>query len=946
MLHQLTIPTKVSVEAALDYKQLFTTGLEYVKRLSGRIWTDYNVHDPGITTLELLCYALTDLSYRASFPVKDLLSIKCDFSGVVESVDESARVIEVKGEVMVEVKGQLTKELRTMRFAADDKTKITRAMGDLPFTELRKGMNVSIESKRDGDRTIAAIIHITDIHITERFTARSILPNRPLTLLDYRKLLIDLKGVRNAWLQRSELMYFADTVKGKLLRENPKLAGIEDVRIAGLYDVIIDYEAGSDEISALGDIKRRLHANRNLCEDFVNFMKVDEQYFNLCCEVELSPEADTSKVKAEILFQVQEYLAPTVRNYTLSEMLDRKKPDGSAYTVDEIFDGPTLDYGFIDDAELEKAELREEIRLSDIISIIMDIKGVLAVRDIIVNPTGTITPLEDKWVIGVDTGKKAMLNVDHSRLVFYKRNMPVRENSDQVKALYSERVEAVEKKAETAIPYDLPVPLGTYRNPGEYYSFQNHFPAIYGLSDIGLPHETDDKRQALPYQLKAYLLFCDQVMADYLAQLSHIKELFSTDPQLRHTYFHQVVNSFVDYRRIYQVADGTEEPNHEEIMKLLNDMDDSKLSMDRRNRFLDHLIARFAERFNEFVQIMYSAFGSTPETAAALKCEFLNHYPAISSERALAYNYTLKNDEALWNTDNVSGLEKRLARLLGIRNFMRRNLGDIAYDIYAEVDTTPEDEFRFRVRNRDTGKILLSSSTKYTTPAKAREEMRRAIHAALLPSGYDRRVTTDGKHYFNIVDSTGDIIARRIEYFNTLDDMEHAIQVVMEHLRVNYSDEGMYLIENILLRPEQETDPFLPIPPESGSFDDAGTDPYSYRIHIILPAYASRFENMDFRRFAEEVIREETPAHILPKICWISKEEMAVLEKRYQDWVYLKSRRETASREDKLKDFIDIMFSVRNIYPEEKLCSCASAEDQPKFILGQTALGTMGNNKT
>ncbi|TGX54123.1 hypothetical protein E5A73_08355 [Sphingomonas gei] len=37
-------------------------------------WTDYNTHDPGVTLVELLSYALTDLGYRATLPVEDLLA--------------------------------------------------------------------------------------------------------------------------------------------------------------------------------------------------------------------------------------------------------------------------------------------------------------------------------------------------------------------------------------------------------------------------------------------------------------------------------------------------------------------------------------------------------------------------------------------------------------------------------------------------------------------------------------------------------------------------------------------------------------------------------------------------------------------------------------------------------------------------------------------------------
>ena len=485
------------------------------------------------------------------------------------------------------------------------------------------------------------------------------------------------------------------------------------------------------------------------------------------------------------------------------------------------------------------------------------------------------------------------------------------------------------------VPYDFTIPMGSYRNPGSYYSFQNHFPALFGLSDSGLNSTADEKRQAQACQLKAYLLFFDQVMADYFAQLGRVKELFSTDPELQRTYFHQAVNSFKDYERLYGTGDG------DRIVKTIEDsVEDKDVLIERRNRFLDHLIARFAERFHDFVNIMYSAFGAAPEQMITLKCEFLNDYPAISSERSLAYNYSLKEDADLWNSDNISGLERRLARLLGIRNPARRNLGDIAYDIYAEIDGTPADEFRFRIRKRDTGKIILSSSTRYATPELARAEMRRAIHFGLLPSGYQRKTTRDGKHYFNVVDGSGEVLARRIEYFANEDLMNAASDETMEYLRVNYSDEGMYLIENILLMPEETDDPFLPVCPASNGKVCAENDPYSCRIHIILPAYGSRFQSMDFRRFAEEVIREEIPAHILPKICWISECDMARFEKDYRDWIYLKAGAGKAERKEKLSRFIETLFTVRNVYPSERLHECDPGNEQPKFVLGRTALGT------
>ena len=57
-----------------DYAFLRAKGLEHIERLAHRLWTDYNVHDPGITILELLSYAITDLGYRTGQDIRDLLT--------------------------------------------------------------------------------------------------------------------------------------------------------------------------------------------------------------------------------------------------------------------------------------------------------------------------------------------------------------------------------------------------------------------------------------------------------------------------------------------------------------------------------------------------------------------------------------------------------------------------------------------------------------------------------------------------------------------------------------------------------------------------------------------------------------------------------------------------------------------------------------------------------
>jgi hypothetical protein len=56
-----------------NYIALREEAIRLVQAMSGQIWTDYNFSDPGVTIVEQVCYALTELGYRAKLPVEDLL---------------------------------------------------------------------------------------------------------------------------------------------------------------------------------------------------------------------------------------------------------------------------------------------------------------------------------------------------------------------------------------------------------------------------------------------------------------------------------------------------------------------------------------------------------------------------------------------------------------------------------------------------------------------------------------------------------------------------------------------------------------------------------------------------------------------------------------------------------------------------------------------------------
>ena len=74
------------------------------------------------------------------------------FSGAIEIVDDMAKAIEVKGKVK--------KEDKSLTFATDDKTKITKGKDTLAFADLKKGMKVSVEYQKAGDKMTAVAIKV------------------------------------------------------------------------------------------------------------------------------------------------------------------------------------------------------------------------------------------------------------------------------------------------------------------------------------------------------------------------------------------------------------------------------------------------------------------------------------------------------------------------------------------------------------------------------------------------------------------------------------------------------------------------------------------------------------------------------------------------------------------------------------------------------------------
>ncbi|WP_241285368.1 hypothetical protein [Chryseobacterium arthrosphaerae] len=936
----ISISKNIETGDQTDFHFLRRTGIEYIEKLGGKLWTDYNSHDPGITTLEVLSYAITDLGMRMNLNMEDIL-------------------------------------------ASEDSE--------------------------------------NDIH-TQFLKAAEILPSRPLNELDYRKLFIDIsmpgnhsRPIRNCWLIPKTEKLYVDCKTGKL-DFKPVGDKTESFNVKGLYDLYVDYAedidaegSGCEKSNVNIQILDRYHANRSLCEDLAEIRQVETQKVAVCARIGLVNKADEELVHAKVLKTVNNYLSPEVHFYSLKQMLDK------GLTTDQIFEGPLLDNGFIDTEELKASQLRREVRLSDIISEIMKIDGVKEIHEISIAGCDNVVKQTNDWLLCIEKGRKPEL-CELSSFSYSKGSLPLNINDKKVQEYL-----ATLKREEELLRDDarknkeLPLPKGTSHDIGNYATILNEFPDTYGVGISGIIGNQSPEREALAKQLQGYLLFFDQILAGYFKHLEKVKEVLSINGGLKRTFFTQALKNIKGFDQLVSRYDTEDDDKLTD--SLYKELDNS---VERRNEVLDHLISRFAETFSDYTFVMKSLYGkSTDEIVLSNKENFLKEYTSLSKDRGLGYNYTLIGESDIWNTGNISGVQKRIARLLGIKNYTQRNLSQSPVSIIEAVENGKK-SFTWKIKDKD-GSIVLSSVNTYTTEHIATKNLNDAMYQTIqidqedLEKALDKldkekpedilnklkdcekdfclignikiKVSQGGNYYFEIIDDTAqqNVIAvhKKTNPYLTLQDLKVGIEKTVKYFKYEFTEEGIFLVEHLLLKPtvkdyklmggigcmsiegsfrimydleEKEiptTDPVKYSEAFMDSCEGCETDvfdPYSYRVSVVLPGFAYRFQDPDFRRYAETVIRQEIPAHILAKICWVgdrlseqqtAQNDLSEFEVAFKKYLSDKSRNNIVNLGNSITDLLAALAHLNNIYRPGRLLDCDANDNDTldgKIILGQSNL--------
>ena len=677
-------------------------------------------------------------------------------------------------------------------------------------------------------------------------------------------------------------------------------------------------------------------------------------------------------------------------------------------TTDQIFEGPPLTHGFIDDEEFQTIQKKCEIRASDVIQILMDVPGVVAVKNLsLLSFVEEQLRAQEPWILRLTTDRFVApeFSPDRSKVIFYKNDLPYYPNRKRVLELLKEQQASdIPTKLKT-VDLNLPIPVGEDKQLETYYPIQNELPANYCVGKVRVAESQTSLRRAQSRQLKAYLLFFEQLLANYLSQLANVRKLFSWGQSEIRTYFTQPIYDIAELESLYSedgIVNGlpTSHPilglrpetragaeTEEDFMRRREEylpkkllpagldtiIEDAKTAEMRKENFLGHLVARFAESFTDYSLLMFNIFR---EKSSARVIEdkrlFLENYPAFSRQRSTAYDYRFPEV-----TENVSGFQHRLYRVLGIRNVQRVNLAGSRLCI--EEMEPHEGPWRFVLKGKDGTNLFESVS------CESKEAIEMILDFALKIGGKKENGKEDNYEYveesqtYRLVQKCGEKEEPK-NIGNTTSGDEAVKEEVKNYFHQYGNSEGFHVVEHMLLRlrsaNETGNDPFMKVQLASDDTCDCveARDPYSFRLTIVLPSWSTRFQDLKFRRFVEQTIRLEVPAHIYPKICWVSHDQMKEFETCYSQWAEQlasltpvlgecrtavmprsawppsgeielpnsSDHEEFGVYEEKLRNLIEKIEELVTVHPLAQLHDCIEvSSDAPQISLNNTNLGTL-----
>ncbi len=773
-----TIAKNQKLPPGQDYALLRQEGLAHLQQLSGRVWTDYNDHDPGVTLLEALCFTLTDMGSRAALPVPTLLA------------------------------------------------------------------------PPPGPAS-----HIPDLLVP----AREAFANQPVTLADYRKLLLDRlhDTVKNAWLS---LVTGPDDESAAPWHYQVRVELHPPRPGHGAALPAPDHSPVRTRVLAL------LNAHRNLGEHFGQVIILKPYKVVVGGHLDLLRGQQPAQVLAAVLRAFDAWIAPAPPAITLAEMQTRDFP------AEELFAGPAAEHCLFDEASFAPQRLHFDCAELGVIA--RQVPGIREVSGLRFH--GHTLPASPTQ-LAVPAGRVAVLDAEASlrHFTFSQHEAPLEFNSSL--ALWTYRQQALVGGSRLPPLAQLaPLPAkGHYAELGRYESVQRLLPALYGTSEEGPRAHTSALGRAHVMQLKGYLLLFDQLLANFCAQLENAGRFFSPAPQATTTYTSALYN--VPY--VAPLLPGTgispdeawqnnaataarwlayqQEP-HNPYQRALQELAEPAAGvLHQRSKFLAHLLARFGYAVQQYHARETEAPVQSPEAVEATE-RLLTHLHTAAYHRGAA-----RVASAATAGYAESGLEFFLFLLVGLESLPRKwarraRLADLEASVHLEHGAQRHSSPRLEVRGR---KLEFAELLDLFA-----EQLRQPTLVPLTATTARLHPDPEHPHYhtqLELAGAPGDAPA-------TLENLLPRLLAYGRQLDAQL--ERFTLLDHLVLLPHSDTEPAAEASqrPEDREF-------CHYQVTLLLPGYAFRFRPADSERsaplasprsFVENLVEQHAPAHLLVNILW------------------------------------------------------------------------------
>ena len=435
---------------------------------------------------------------------------------------------------------------------------------------------------------------------------------------------------------------------------------------------------------AVNQLQSYLAAWRNLGEQAVRIGVARVQEIAVRARIEVTGGIDVEQLLANIFVALETILSPRVQFESLSTRV-RMHSD-----PDIIYQGPLLRHGFL--AKSAAAAPHPSVLfVSDVLRVIMRQRSAAgtdlvtqenpAGRDIVAVTDLALTNFISNRPITSDAQNclklveieryRPRLSVAKSRLVLMRNDSEVSYDIGRVERLVKKAVAKLAQASRTDDTSPVwPVKRGDRLPIDEYTPLQEELPAIYGVGHAVLPDSAGTSRLAGVRQLQGYLFLFEQILADVTTQLVNINLFFSGDASEDTTYFTRPpfdLPGAPSLMRRFTPGDNwaafIQNPNNPVARALHDAAERGTEVLDRRNRMLDHLLARqgedmvaFGQELHRWAQLELAAVnlpaGEQAASIAArrdaanarliqLKAALLHDAPELNAFRLLAHSNPL-----------------------------------------------------------------------------------------------------------------------------------------------------------------------------------------------------------------------------------------------------------------------------------------------------------------